>query len=62
MTTYGFTPCELRRLRSLRTPVLIQKFLDSLPYHHADTAWSPRRVLSEGTAHCLEGAASTGAD
>jgi len=27
-----------------------------MPYHHASTAWSPRRVLAEGTAHCLEGA------
>jgi hypothetical protein len=27
-----------------------------MPYHHAPTAWSPRRVLREGTAHCLEGA------
>jgi hypothetical protein len=27
-----------------------------MPYHLASTAWSPRRVLLEGTAHCLEGA------
>ncbi len=27
-----------------------------MPYHAAGTAWSPRRVLLEGTAHCLEGA------
>ena len=27
-----------------------------MPYHLALTAWSPRRVLREGTAHCLEGA------
>jgi hypothetical protein len=27
-----------------------------MPYHVARTAWSPRRVLAEGTAHCLEGA------
>jgi len=27
-----------------------------MPYHLAETAWSPRRVLREGTAHCLEGA------
>jgi hypothetical protein len=52
----NFTPGELRRLRALRTPALIQRFLESLPYHHAHTAWSPRRVLREGTAHCLEGA------
>lgn len=56
MNTFGFTPGEHRKLRALRTPLLIQRFLDGLPYHHADTAWSPRRVLREGTAHCLEGA------
>ena len=27
-----------------------------MPYHLARTAWSPRRVLVERTAHCLEGA------
>ena len=27
-----------------------------MPYHLADTAWSPRRVLRENTSHCLEGA------
>ena len=27
-----------------------------MPYHIASTVWSPRRVLREGTAHCLEGA------
>jgi len=27
-----------------------------MPYHTADTAWSPRRVLRAHTAHCLEGA------
>lgn len=52
----GFSPAELRKLRSLRTPHGIQRFLDNLPYHLADTAWSPRRVLRERTAHCFEGA------
>jgi hypothetical protein len=56
MHNSDFTPQELRRLRALRTPVLIQRFVDELPYHLADTAWSPRKVLREGTAHCLEGA------
>jgi hypothetical protein len=56
MNTFGLTPRELRRLRALRTPALIQRLIDSLPYHHGNTAWSPRRVLREGTAHCLEGA------
>ena len=52
----SFTPAELRFLRSLSTPHKIQKFLDALPYHLADTAFSPRLVLRERTAHCLEGA------
>jgi hypothetical protein len=53
---FGFTARELRTLRVLRTPHGIQRALDAMPYHHAATAWSPRRVLREGTAHCLEGA------
>jgi hypothetical protein len=55
-TLAEFTPKELHKLRSLKTPYGIQRFLDSLPYHLAGTSWSPRRVLKEGTAHCLEGA------
>jgi len=50
------TPSEARRLRAFKSPVGIQRFLDALPYHLADTAWSPRVVLRERTAHCLEGA------
>ncbi len=50
------TPAELRTLRAMKTPAGIQRFLDELPYHHADTAWSPRKVLRERTGHCLEGA------
>jgi hypothetical protein len=52
----GFTRQEIRRLRALRSPVGIQRALDAMPYHLAKTAWSPRRVLRERTAHCLEGA------
>jgi hypothetical protein len=52
----AFTPAELRKLRSLKNPHGIQRFLDDMPYHLADTAWSPRRVLREGTSHCFEGA------
>ena len=53
---WGFAPAELRKIRSFKEPHGIQRFLDDLPYHLEDTAWSPRRVLREGTAHCLEGA------
>jgi hypothetical protein len=52
----SFTPAELRKLRSLKTPYGIQRFLDDMPYHLANTAWSPRRVLQENTAHCFEAA------
>jgi hypothetical protein len=53
---FGFAPRELRALRALGSPVGIQRALDAMPYHLGSTAWSPRRVLREGTAHCLEGA------
>ncbi len=52
----AFTSTELRRLRSFKDPYGVQRFLDDTPYHLADTAWSPRRVLRERTSHCLEGA------
>jgi hypothetical protein len=52
----GFNPAELRKLRALKTPHGIQRALDGMPYHLADSAWSPRRVLKENTSHCYEGA------
>ena len=56
MPDFGFSRSELRSLRALRSPVGIQRALDAMPYHLGKTAWSPRRVLRERTAHCLEGA------
>lgn len=53
---FGLSPVDLRRLRALKTPARIQKFIDALPYQYADTAWSPQRVLRERQGHCLEGA------
>jgi hypothetical protein len=53
---WGLTAPELRTLRSLKTPHGIQRALNDMPYHLADTAWSPRRVLRENTSHCYEGA------
>ncbi len=52
---YGLHDREWRLLRRLKTPAGIQRLLNTLSYHDADTAWSPRRVLREGTAHCAEG-------
>jgi hypothetical protein len=51
----GFTPPELRTLRSLKTPSGIQRFLDDLPYNLHFTARSPQKVLRDRTASCLEG-------
>jgi hypothetical protein len=51
----AFTPPELRTLRALKTPAGIQHFLDDLPYNLAFTARSPKRVLHDRVASCLEG-------
>jgi hypothetical protein len=53
---FGMSPQDLRTLRTLKTPERIQKFVDTLEYQYADTAWSPQRVLRERKGHCLEGA------
>ena len=51
----GFTPAELRKLRSFKTPAGIQKFLDELSYNLKFDARSPRSVLHDRTASCLDG-------
>ena len=55
----GLTASELRLLKRLNTPRKIQDFLEKLPYSFddgRDMLRSPRRVLRERTAHCIEGA------
>jgi hypothetical protein len=52
---FGFTGSELRKLRALKTPDGIQRFLDDLPYNLSFDARSPRKVLQDRTASCLEG-------
>jgi hypothetical protein len=52
---FGFTRAELRTLRALKTPARVQRYLDNLPYNLSYTARSPRRVLHDRTASCLEG-------
>ena len=42
-------------MRALKTPAGIQKFLDGLPYNLSFTARSPKKVLHDCTASCLEG-------
>lgn len=55
----GLTKKELSVLKRLNTPIKIQDYLDTLPINHekgGETYMSPRRVLREKKAHCLEGA------
>jgi len=54
--SFGLTPQNVRTLRALKTPKLIQQFIDGLTYQYADTAGSPQRTLRERKGHCLEGA------
>lgn len=56
---FGLTTNEQKLLRNLRTPRKIQDFLVALPCnfeHGGETCMSPRRVLRERRAHCIEGA------
>lgn len=55
----GFNEKELRVFQKLKNPRHIQDFLETLPINfeeHHDTFMSPRRILRERKAHCLEGA------
>src|SRR6266705_5880496 len=56
----SLTPAELVVFRRrLNTPAKIQQFLDGIPYNveaDGDTFRSPRRVLRDRTANCIEGA------
>jgi hypothetical protein len=57
---YGFDAHETRILKALKTPERIQRFLDTeIAYNKepdGDTLRSPRRVLRDKVAHCMEGA------
>lgn len=56
---YGLSSDELGILKPLKTPEHIQDFLDTIPTNfeeNGDTCMSPRRVLQEKVAHCMEGA------
>ena len=55
----AFTPPERRLIGRLRTPILVQRFLNRLPYNTEpgrETLRSFRQVLRHRTAHCLEAA------
>jgi hypothetical protein len=55
----SFTPAERRLIRRLRSPILVQRFLNRLPYNTErgrETLRSFRQALRYRTAHCLEAA------
>ena len=55
----GLTKAEEVQLRKLSTPRKIQDFLDTIPMNHeknGETYKSPRLVLLDRKAHCMEGA------
>jgi hypothetical protein len=60
MLANGFHGGELGMLRRLTTPEKIQRFLDDRVSYNKEksgaTCRSPRRVLRDRVAHCLEGA------
>ncbi|MDD5318463.1 MAG: hypothetical protein PHF79_01385 [Candidatus Pacebacteria bacterium] len=63
MKDFGLTKREFNILNKLSTPEKIQDFLETLAYNFekkGETYMSPRRVLSEKKAHCLEGALLAG--
>jgi len=56
---FGFTEKEVKVFRSLNTPKKVQDFLNKIPANFeqdGETVLSPRRVLQENRAHCMEGA------
>lgn len=56
---FGLSPSELRILKPLTTPRKIQHFLNQIPINFeikGETCLSPRKVLQQNRAHCIEGA------
>ena len=49
------TPDQRSVLESLRTPALIQAYLDDTPYSPESQNRSPLRVMQDRLAHCLDG-------
>jgi hypothetical protein len=59
MAADGLSRAELNLFSRLDTPGKIQDFLNAIPINRepeGDTCLSPRRVLRERRAHCIEGA------
>ncbi len=51
-----WTSEELKLFKNLKSPALIQEYLNSLKYNTDDIVRSPRSVIKAGRAHCFDGA------
>lgn len=59
MTDFDLTKDEAQLFRRLNTPHKIQDFLEAVPINFersGETVYSPRQVLKNKKAHCMEGA------
>lgn len=59
MERQSFTKEEIKLFKKLNTPAKIQDFLNKIPVNFeedGDTCYSPRLVLKNNKAHCVEGA------
>ncbi len=57
---YGlYTKAEIKLFQKLNSPQKIQTFLNALKFNfekNGETCYSPRQVIKNKTAHCMEGA------
>lgn len=59
MNKFDYTKEEIKLFKKLNTPSKIQDYLNSLEFNFeddGDTCMSPRRVIENKSAHCMEGA------
>lgn len=54
-----YSSAEIKLFKRLNTPAKIQDYLNGLKFNfekHGETCYSPRMVIKNKTAHCMEGA------
>lgn len=59
MNKFGYTKEEISFFKKFNTPAKIQDFLNTIPFNFCEkgeTCFSPREVLKNKKAHCVEGA------
>lgn len=59
MSKFNYTKDEEKLFKKLNTPAKIQDFLNTISFNFekkGETCKSPRKVLADKTAHCMEGA------